>query len=75
MNYYGRLWVLIFIVYMRNGVIWCIYKFYKVVYGFLMMDFCIIDFIVVLVGWGFGINIICFYRVMVYKFFIFGFDL
>lgn len=52
MNYYGRLWVLIFIVYMRNGVIVCIYKFYKVVYGFLMMDFGIFDFIVVLVSRG-----------------------
>lgn len=33
---------------LRDVVILCIYKFYKVVYGFLMMDFGIIDIIVVL---------------------------
>lgn len=48
MNHYGRLWVLTSTAYMRNGVILCIYKSYKVVYGSLMMDFGITDTTVVL---------------------------
>lgn len=75
MNHYGRLWVLTSTAYMRNGVIVCIYKSYKVVYGSLMMDFGIPDSTVVLASRGFGTNIICLYRAMVYKFSIFGPDL
>lgn len=40
-----------------------------------MMDFGITDSTVVLAGRGFGTNIICLYRAMVYKFSIFGPDL
>lgn len=37
---------------MRNGVIVCIYKSYKVVYGSLMMDFGIPDSTIVLASRG-----------------------